>query len=399
MMGTWKRWAHAGCAVGVVMWGSCCRKPPEDPVVVAHARMCKSKYGFATAPVETNLGNCPASGCGLNGSWLGQGFKFRELRDDGRCNDQGLHVKRFSKGADALVLQVDGASFVGLRSNGESLFGPQLDGAELEIEHFASGGKGTPDCDGQVATNAAARSAGKAATFTPDARYLLQIVRVRPQPLWIDRAPGLPDPSGFAYLYDFQVTELDDACDIKLCDPAMADQDVKGVSGTAVIFGGDTYDESLHVFSDDPTRAHRFNVACLGTAVSKMELMGHTKATQTASYQTKLSDRQMLLRLLTGDYCGVGVALTQDGVPIGIKFLGGGPAFTKASGYLLSGPHATDALWDDRGALCIGTLRAVSDPEALRKQIKATCETHFRPDPPQCQSPPPPTARGESQVP
>jgi hypothetical protein len=377
-MWIWKRWAHVWCAVGLVVVGGCCRRGTDDPNAVAHAKMCTAKYGFSAGPAELNLiSNCPDFGCGLNGSWLGKGFKFRELRDDGRCNPQGLRVKRFSKAGEPLRLQVENAMLTGVRPGGEKLTGLALENAEIELEHFTSDDANQVNCDAKVAANAAAEKAKRPRVYEPEAQYLLQIVAVKTQPLWVDRSPGTPDPSAFSYLYDFKVTETQDACNVVLCEPGLVEDDVKGVSGTAVIFTGDTYDETtLQVTSSlAPDDAHRFNVACVGTAISKMHLLGHTQAAQTASYQTAVPERQMLLRLLTGDYCGAGVALTEDGVRIGMEFLGGGPKLTTASGFALDGSHPLDALWTADGATCIGTLRAVSDPVALRNQIKSVCES------------------------
>ncbi len=357
-------WRRAAGTLGLLVLGGCrgCGPLPSDPSAFEQA--CHARFGFTTEARVSFVGdNCPLAGCGLNGAWLGRGFQLRELRQDGKCTAEGLHIKRFSKAGETLALHVDRGALVGLRDGREPLTGLALAGAEIELERLPSDKQGT--CDEKVARNAEVPG-----SFVPEATYRLEIKNIQTQPFWVERVKVDSDPTTFVYLYDFLATELGTGCEIALCKPGLADEPARNVSGTAVIFRGDTYSDDLKVsIPVAPDVEPRFNVACLGTTVSKMHMLGHTAAAETATAKTQLAERQMLMRMLTGDFCGTGVALTDDGVPLKIDFAN--PRFvpTPASRFALPG-RTVEALWTERGASCVGTLRAAG---VLRKKIEDQC--------------------------
>src|SRR5262249_28907117 len=103
-----------------------------------------------------------------------------------------------------------------------------------------------------------------------------------------------------------------------LCrDPQEGDKRWDSVKGMAVIFRGDRYRERTKEVIVPPATDPWFNVACAGTSVAKMHLMRHTDASNPSGlYNTTRVQRQALLKMLAGDYCGKGKPFTVDGHPL-----------------------------------------------------------------------------------
>src|SRR5262249_20924540 len=98
-----------------------------------------------------------------------------------------------------------------------------------------------------------------------------------------------------------------------------------------------------------------FNVACAGGAPAKMHLLRHTFAGNAdAAHATSEDQRQAVMRMLVADYCGNGVAHTQDGVPLLFSYdQDWQPIYRQkvAAGIQI------EAIWSPTGAVCLNTPR------------------------------------------
>jgi hypothetical protein len=369
------------CALTALSWASCHRPFDAGPPPGAGSDnppgkvdVCTKNHGaWATSFVHDP--SCPIDYCGLNGSWLGSGVRFRTLHINGGANPQGLRIKAFHSGSTPPVklnLDVVGQELLGRTPSGPYQ-GAQLNGAQI------------------ILTQPAADPGRLSGVGIPDTTYTLTITDVRTADFWSEckadeDCTAAPDQVNF---YKFNAVSSD-GCEIELCKPGLADGYDGGLSGTAVIFRGDYYDDdgyTVRATPPSPADSDVFNIACLGSAISKLHLLRLTTAGGHVTNQNTVKLRQAMLKLLTADYCGAGVPFTQDGIPVdlGFKSLRWRPSV--ASQYRLHGPDAVDALWTDTGASCLGVPRMAkhgwAEPE-LRAAIASTCSAHSKPSPPAC---------------
>jgi hypothetical protein len=255
---------------------------------------------------------------------------------------------------------VDGDRLIGVASDPPTeLAGSGLVNSEITLSGPRPGCEGstTPEC-------------------RPPQTYHLIIKGYADRPFWTSCAPGDLDPdcaklAGTTPVYAFQVTTGDGGCAV-LCEPGIADSD-DDLAGTAVVFRGDVYDETetgVKIRSVDGTAPgeklrldgsedDQFNIACVGTAVSKLHFLRHTSASMIAAAgKTQVAARQSMLQLLTGDYCGNGILHTINGLPLQLDYNHSPlrPVFDNVG---LKDAKSVDALWsgDGSGALCLGTPR------------------------------------------
>lgn len=348
--------------------------PPNRDRKLSSAGVASPMFGFVdTTPTNVlalHGGDCPdVGGCGLNGSWLGSGVQFRTLHlTAGVPNEQGLQIREFRKGGELLRIDVRGQEVLGYTAAGTVLRGAALIGAQLVIEHVT--GKDKIDRTYTL-------------TFEPPAK-------LPPNPdytqFWAKcNAPGcVPTPE----LYTFSAVSSD-GCDVRICKPGLADDFAGSLKGTAVIFRGDLYNDDSYTVADEPPASFNgdvFNIACVGTSISKLHLLRHTVATGHPAHIVPIAERTTMLKLFAADYCGIGVPFTEDGLPIRMAF--SNPDYTLTDpGYMFTnaGSETIDAAWTPGGAACIGTSRVhriapprpqgiVDGPaDALRAQINAIC--------------------------
>jgi hypothetical protein len=116
-----------------------------------------------------------------------------------------------------------------------------------------------------------------------------------------------------------------------------------------------------------------FNLGCAGSTLAKMALTGHTEGARRArAFDTSLSERQTMLKMLSGDYCGHGNAYTVAGQPLNWRDDHG----TMKLAALLAQPPlplVREARWNDKGAACLDKPRVDAHPTPLS-------DTTFGPD-------------------
>jgi hypothetical protein len=112
-----------------------------------------------------------------------------------------------------------------------------------------------------------------------------------------------------------------------------------------------------------------------------MHLMRHTAAgAWTADgrvgsdglppYYTTIAERQAMLKMFTADYCGAGRSFTVDGQDLHYgdanHWYPGTPSLDHSGGVIPSGTGSVEALWDDKGAVCLDEPRPARIPPDAR---------------------------------
>jgi hypothetical protein len=346
----------------------------ELPTGTSHpAHVCKDDVDppDATAVVP---GECPPEMCGLNGAWLGEGVPFRQLGCDTYTrNDQGIRLRAFvDRFGRSMTLGVEGDELVGRLPGGARVRGTSLTGAQILLRRL--------DPDGSPPFEQSYRLRIVSVTFLNfDARCI----------------PGAPCVDRQVPIYEIEGSR-GDGCVFALCKPGLDPGDeLPDIRGKTVIFVGDSYDERTLAVTIDPppygssapscAPARFFNIACIDTAIAKLHLLRHTSASQTPGAGGRAPtarQRQTMLRLLTGDYCGNGMHFTTDGVPLTIDFAsalyrtGGGPFGTEDA-------VNADACWDGVAAhaTCLGRPRwflagsSGRDEPTLISEIQESCRS------------------------
>jgi hypothetical protein len=387
-MWTWNKLTAAICLVALT---SACggkeRVPGGTTPLPSIGNLARcAKYGFSP-----NISNgsadpdCKPDQCGLNGTWLGRGIRFRTLHIAlHKPNSEGIAITRFRLGSTDLRLDVQAHDLIGIpvQNPNPQLKRNALHNAELTL------------------------------TDNDSNEYTLKIDSVDPKDFWTDCKSGNPDCPTVTQkqqvqipVYNFSVTGPG-GCPVELCDPALGDDPgashhtIPNGTGRAVIFRGDFYDDNYTV-RDVAAKGEEdvFNIACKGTTISKLAFLRHTTAAETsynavvpklldqakAAMQTSLHERQTMMRLLTADYCGTGHPYGQNGTPIHIGLHG--PYAVTAADYVTNAGDVTDGVWTSQGARCIGVPRiAPDDPESMRNKIQQDCDTASRPVPENCET-------------
>jgi hypothetical protein len=242
---------------------------------------------------------------------------FHELHLRGLPNAAGLSLSGVRRGGAAYVLEVSGAAVSAhprsSRAAAES--GAALKGLELDLRDRTG------------------------------ARFTIHIAAVGTTTYWA----GTPEP---VPTYELTYTSTTHRNPQPLCTAERNE---------ALLFAGDRYDAPRKtVTATGPDTEGWFNVACVGTALAKLHLTRHTEASQTV--KTTAVERQAMLKMLTGDVCGDGTSFTVHGQPL--MWADANRLTTFAAP-----PASLEAVWTERGAVCLDTPRR---PE-LAAAIAARC--------------------------
>jgi hypothetical protein len=157
----------------------------------------------------------------------------------------------------------------------------------------------------------------------------------------------------------------------------------------AVLFEGDKINAVTKTVETVDTRW--LNIGCAGHALSKQHLHGHTEGAHhidPVRFTTTLPERTAHLKMLAGDYCGNGIALTIAGHPLNYTDHRGWMPYASASPTL-------EARWSNTGAVCLNVPRitAAGLPEALavfpniEQSIRDACALAMKSRPRACPQP------------
>lgn len=300
------------------------------------------------AEVVSAATECDVTRCGTNSPSI-DGRGFHELNINHLPNAQGIRLIAFVKGGNSYQPRVVHGRL--LASNGSGTFGGiWLIGAQFIV----------------------AEENGH--------QFAITIEDVGTVHYWAAR-PGVPPATLETYNLDWQPVGLGQrqpVCGNPVLDPKDQNHDLLGMTAlTAVMFEGDRIDAAAKTVSPtiDPTW---FNLGCAGHAIAKLALTGHTEAARSDGYATTVLERQAMLKMLVGDYCGRGVAFTAPGERLYWR------DDRHWMDYLGPVQPVVDARWTPAGAACLGKPRLDANapmtwPTGLAKPvsdaINAACPT------------------------
>ncbi len=298
-------------------------------------------------PVE-----CPRWGCGSN-TPIVAGSPFEALHLGGRANPDGIRLIPGSLhggpcGASAM-LDVRGGELVGLDPGGRIVCGGLgLAGAKFRLE------VATPDGRHRRVTIRIAE-VGRVHPWT----VLLGALRPLPTYLLVEEQTRAPicyrsEP----WMEAWQETS-------QVADPA-------GVwhkpTHHALVVRGETYHGSdATVELSGRVGASWFNIACAGTAIAKLRLLGHDPADASSSR----AERQATLKMLTARYCGTD-SFTERGMPVLWKSERGtqfhGTPDPRSVGHI-------ESRWNEHGAVCLSHVRAWRAGHKIPAALTGYCST------------------------
>ncbi len=127
------------------------------------------------------------------------------------------------------------------------------------------------------------------------------------------------------------------------------------------LIAGETYDRVTHTVVADPRTV---SLACVGEAAAKMKLMGYGPHGNRGAGP---EEREATLRMITADYCGDGTSFTASGVAV---------AWRDAAGTVLppTAEKTMEALWNEHGAICLGTPRHAALSDVLDRCPIPACD-------------------------
>jgi len=298
----------------------------ESPDLGEEAAAVKNGGGF----------DCDVLGCSSNSAWLGP-IEFHELDETGTtANKEGLKIHSFVKNGYNYEVDVTNASLVARRywmGIPITLSGANLVGSVMTVK-------------------------GQGRTFEIHFMSWFQ------QPLW-------QGPSYAVDAFDLRWYETATGTIRQpVCKnpPQGKDGDPYWTSNMeAIFFTGDRFDrETLRVIASGPREAGPwFNIACAGNVMAKMAMNRYTHATRDSAHVTTWQQRQAMLKMYTSDVCDTGDAFTVAGTPLKWENTWSWESPTYQS--------TPEALWDENGALCLGTHRLNKAPDDMDDQIRAAC--------------------------
>jgi hypothetical protein len=204
----------------------------------------------------------------------------------------------------------------------------------------------------------------------PAGEFDIEIFDADDPPLWT--TGGEP---GHGYRLRYQQTDGDVMEEWKpLCSDATSVPIWGPSSGLAIIFAGDDVDDTLKLVSANEDGV-TFNLACAGDPIAGMYMAGHSAASDPDNRTTE-PDRQAMLKMLAGDYCGSGVSYSFDLPPA--RFVDATqllPPLTKAPT-----SKTLEAIWTSKGALCVENPRSPAMTHAIGEACQLPRCSSLSPD-------------------
>jgi hypothetical protein len=288
-------------------------------------------------------GLCPSWGCGQNSPIMGP-YSFHELNVNHLANAEGIAVIDFVHNGKSLQPQIaNGSELIAIDLSGVSLTGKDLEGGHFNVA-------------------------------TPGGVYQIIVTKVTPKDVspvtfWFGPKTQIATYE-LAYIAPRQ-THAEPLCKNP---PDRESGEGEGryweAPLEAILFTGDRYNATKKLVTATETRETFgwFNIACAGSALAKMHLTRHTTAGISGVYTTIKSQRQALLKMYVGDYCGTGTSWTKPGTPL---------HWQNSLGWsqLDGNEFSIESLWTSAGATCLDTHRL---GWAYENSVRTEC------DPPPC---------------
>ncbi|HWO17390.1 MAG TPA: ADYC domain-containing protein [Kofleriaceae bacterium] len=301
--------------------------------VAATAGACVSSLEGEPEPTvavySQAAGSCPTNTCGDGNSPVIDGVYFWRMHVGsmpGLQNPEGVQIVGVQKGGVPLRLQVeDGDRFQAVTPLGGIV---QAEGPGL------------------IDTRIRVTSRGKL--------YEIRIAAVQSDVFWVGSPPQQ------LWAYDFRYRQINDPLQ-RAERPLCSEGDGDPNKVTALVFAGDLYDPVTKEIEVGPSTDGWLNIACVDSAIYKMEKMGHTAAAvgKGGIPMTSVAQRRALLNMWTANVCGNGESFTKPGVPI--RFRDSLALLPSTSPYYLGAfkpldaawRASTEAIWSDTGAVCL----------------------------------------------
>ena len=291
------------------------------PLLLAAA--CVVPDDATVTSVEQDL-KCDDWMCGTNSPNIAN-YGFWDLQRFGLKNKQGFAIDSFSKLGKPYQLNVKNGRFIGepMSSADPVLVYDALIGSQIYLSR-----------DGHVA-------------------FLIEIVGVETTQYWANIGAPVELET---YLLKWGnvsgghlVGQLQD-----LCSAASSKSDL-GMNGYhTTVFEGERIDAQAKTIAPILDLAW-FNLGCAGSALAKLQLIGHTEAAKANGYNTTILERQTALKMITADYTGKGTAFTIAGQPLDWM------DDRHTLSYQTTGP-TLEARWTPYGVSCLSVPRVVANP-------------------------------------
>jgi hypothetical protein len=135
----------------------------------------------------------------------------------------------------------------------------------------------------------------------------------------------------------------------------------------AILIDDERYDTDAITVDPAPAEGW-FNIACAGSALSKMMLMHYNPhLPANDAYYSTPTERTAVLKMLTADYLGTGEAFTKGGTLL---------QWEDTTGLHPHPPmaHVVEAVWDETGALCLDAPRLLIGDIDIFGKIESECD-------------------------
>jgi ADYC domain len=279
---------------------------------------------------------CPDWMCGTNSPVI-DGLDFHELNLDGLPEARGYTLGVMAQGGSTYRVNVSSGRIIGTKLGGLPGDPEVLAGAALINAQIAITNSNLPKT------------------------YVLRLTAVDQTQYWAHHTDGTR-PWFETYVIDWNITQNNVPVGHwqNVCPHPVENRELDGTQFMdryhALVFEGERISSAYKTIAPvlDP---RWFNIGCAGGTLAKLQLDGHTQVAQNAGYTTTIAERQTMLKMLSGDYCGVGRPFTVAGMPL---------EYHDDHGTLSIGrPSTVEAAWGPNGAVCLNTPRVVANPTAL----------------------------------
>lgn len=324
--------------------------------------------GATPAPAEpegdfTVQGGCDQWGCGANTARV-EGIPIGPLHLDGQANQNGFRViPELHKDGVVYELDIEQGEIIGRpRGAGATASGQTLAGQQVEHGWFSL-------------------------QLDEERPLRVEIEDVAVVPLWAYRPEGgSVNAAGYEYVFAYRL-KIPTAKEPYTCKAVAwgaveeyPDSGPKFVDGYrvvpwqeegqyAVMVKGETYEPSTATVARQGADGERwFEIACSGSALSKMKLMGYDPEEQRAGLTSTPAQRQTTLKMITARYCGA-QSFTTEGQPL---FWQNARQWFDAAFVGIDPDRITDveAAWNSQGAVCLNQPR---NPRWSRSKVLKAC--------------------------
>jgi hypothetical protein len=288
---------------------------------------------LTSVEAEIGPGTCSPYFCGNGNSDIVDNMGLHDLNVKGLVNDTGFWIEDFRKDGVSYKARVQGSELHALDASGDVAWtGTKLIGAELVIGNTQNG-----------------------------LQYNILIAGVVESEYWAKHDGKIQYAT--TYELKWKTSTNDKYENVCVNPPPAGHPDLRGGQPpfSAVLFEGDRIDE-ITKRVDEKIDDDWFNIGCMGHALAKLHLTGHTEAAhRQRKFETKREQRETFLRMIVGDYCGTGTPFTIAGQPLDYR------NSSKTVEYLSHNPLTIEARWAETGATCLNTPRLHANPSDAAK--------------------------------